>query len=58
MPFCFSSGWETGLEWPNDTTTQMLERPLTNAKVKLDHVMATCLLHSNDILLYLVALFA
>ena len=32
----------------NDTTIQTLERPLTNAKVKLDHVIATCLLHSDD----------
>ena len=39
---------EIYLEWANDTTTQMLERPLTNAKVKLDHVMVTCLLHNND----------
>ena len=31
----------------NVTTMKMLERPHTKAKVKLDHVMATCLLHSE-----------
>ena len=32
----------------NDYTIQMLKRPLKNAKAKLDHVMVTCLLHSDD----------